>query len=256
MATETKPTIHRIDKGNRRYYQVVGDPQVPEGAQLASVTTILNVMAKAGLIPWARNMSLAKVRATLYDHLESETRVIDAAWVDQIIEEARARPDEIRDEAADFGTRAHDVIERILRAEAEEEEVVVPGDLRQAIENFMTWKARAGIEIALAETMVYSAKHLYAGTMDAFGWRGGQPIALDWKTSNGLYPEAALQVSAYAKAYEEMTGQRCEAAVVRFGKTRPDFEVREVADIDASFNAFLAAQALYAGTKAAAWAKK
>jgi len=36
--------------------------------------------------------------------------------------------------------------------------------------------------------------------MDAAAYRGGKLVALAWKTSNGLYPEYALQVAAYAKA--------------------------------------------------------
>ncbi len=38
----------------------------------------------------------------------------------------------------------------------------------------------------------------------------GRMVALDWKTSNGIYPEYALQVAAYAKALEEMTGEEVQ----------------------------------------------
>jgi ATP-dependent exoDNAse (exonuclease V) beta subunit len=56
--------------------------------------------------------------------------------------------------------------------------------------------------------MVYSARHRYAGAIDALAYREGELVALDWKTSKGLYPEYALQVAAYAKAIEEMTRQQ------------------------------------------------
>ena len=59
-----------------------------------SVTTVLNVIAKPALVPWARNVALEKVRETLYEHLASGNQVIDPLWVDAIIEQATppARP--------------------------------------------------------------------------------------------------------------------------------------------------------------------
>ena len=247
-------TVTRVDRGTRRHYQVTGDEAVDPKAKLVSVTTVLGVINKPALIPWARNQALEKVRLTLEEFMGAAGRgYLSGIDIPALIEEARTRPDEIRDEAGNLGTRAHDLIEKYLRGE----EAVVPDDLTQVLISFLSWQKESCITVTMAEQMVYSAKHLYAGTMDAWGIRDGKPVALDWKTSNALYPEAALQVSAYAKAWEEMTGERCERAyVVRFGKTKAEFEVREVADIDASFQAFLAAKTLYEGTKAAAWAKK
>jgi hypothetical protein len=65
---------------------------------------------------------------------------------------------------------------------------------------------------------------------------------LDWKTSNGLYPEYALQVAANAKAMEQMSSKRVrEAWMVRLGKTAPEFAVRKVLDVEGCFQALLAA---------------
>ena len=128
-------------------------------------------------------------------------------------------------QAADFGTQAHILIDQIVqRLEPE-----IPAEMVTVVENFATWRREAGLDIQMSEMMVYSAKYRYAGAMDAVATRDGQLVALDWKTSNGLYPEYALQVAAYAKALEEMTGQTVtEAWAIRFGKTTPEFEVRKV----------------------------
>ena len=86
--------------------------------------------------------------------------------------------------------------------------------------------------------------------MDAVAYRGGTLVALDWKTSNGLYPEYLLQVAAYAKALEEMSGEAVsEAWAVRFGKKTPEFEARKVGDLDTAFNAFRAALYLWRAMK-------
>ena len=98
--------------------------------------------------------------------------------------------------------------------------------------------------------MVFSAKYRYAGAMDAIAYRDGSLVALDWKTSNGIYPEYALQVAAYAKALEEMTGNPVtEAWTVRFGKSAPEFEARQVIDLEKSFIAFRAALYLWRAIK-------
>ncbi len=187
-------------------------------------------------------MALEKVKETLYEHLESGSQVIDSLWVDAIIEQARRRPDQVRDEAADFGTQAHTLIEDIIQGVEPE----IPPEMGPVVENFTAWRWNAGLDIRFTETMVHSAKYRYAGTMDAVAYRNGKVVALDWKTSNGLYPEYDLQVAAYAKALEEMTGEPVsEAWAVRFGKTKPEFEARRVEDLDTTFNAFRAALFLW-----------
>ena len=93
---------------------------------------------------------------------------------------------------------------------------------------------------------MYSAKYGYAGAMDAVAYHEGRLVALDWKTSNGIYSEYALQVAAYAKALEEMTGEEVhEAWIVRLGKRAPEFEAKKVQDIESVFIAFRAALYLW-----------
>ncbi len=122
----------------------------------------------------------------------------------------------------------------------------VPPDLAQVVANFTAWRRKARLDIRLAETTVYSAKYHYAGSMDAVAYRGNARVVIDWKTSNGLYREYALQVAAYAKALEEMTGQPVkEAWAVRFGKKAPEFEARKVRDLEDAFIAFRAALYLW-----------
>ena len=103
----------------------------------------------------------------------------------------------------------------------------------------------------LSEVFVFSQKYRYAGAMDAVGWRQKPDgtktfVALDWKTSRATRSEYALQLSAYAKAFEELQGVKVtEAWVVRFEKTRPSYEIKKVLDIDKSFSTFLASLQLW-----------
>jgi hypothetical protein len=64
-------------------------------------------------------------------------------------------------------------------------------------------------------------------------------VVMDWKTSNKLYPEYALQIAAYARAYEELFGQKIdEGLIVKFPKDGTRFEARRVKDLNLAFDAF------------------
>lgn len=229
--------ITRVDGGpNGRHYRVEGFNEL-----FPSVTTVLNIINKPALIPWAKNTALAAVQTALMARTELP-EAITPDWVNGIIDEARRRPEQVRSEAADFGTEAHILIDHIIQGLEPE----IPPEMELVVNNFSSWRMNADLDIRLTETMVYSAKYHYAGAMDAIAYRNGKLVALDWKTSNGIYPEYALQVAAYAKALEEMTEEPVtEAWTVRFGKAAPEFEAQRVVDLDNAFIAFRAALYLW-----------
>lgn len=120
---------------------------------------------------------------------------------------------------------------------------------------FLAWKRlihSSGSKIVGTEMEIWSDKYGYAGTMDALletiDSRTGERTltALDWKTSNAMRNEYALQVAAYAKAYEERTGEKVsKAVVVRFGRRSDTFEAKQVLDLERSFDAFCSALHLF-----------
>lgn len=261
MVAPTGYRIERIDKGSIRRYLVTGDPRVA-GKQLPSVTTILNIIDKSGgLVPWARDTALAKVHSVLSEE-EFHLRLRDAESMDsyqsaisEAVAEARRRPDEVKETAASFGDLTHRIISDLIRNRAPE----IPVAHATVIANFATWLNNLNVTLDVSEFMVYSAEFLYAGSFDAVGRRPGESSVsiFDWKTANHLYDENALQVAAYAKAYEEMTGIHVDQAwVVRFGKDSPSFEARKVEDLDTAFNSFLSAKFLQQSLRAAIWDKK
>ena len=101
--------IKRVHQNGTRFYQVEGHADL-----FPSVTTVLGVISKPALIPWAKNVSLEKVRASLLERSGDEI-AITQDWVDELISEASQRPDAVRDEAADFGTQAYVIIEALIK---------------------------------------------------------------------------------------------------------------------------------------------
>ena len=233
--TLSVPTITPVNSPGGRHYHVEGFAE-----PFPSVTTVLGIISKPALIPWARNVAFDAVRASLAN--KGGMAWVTPDWINDVVAEGRRLHDEAKDAAADFGTEAHALIEAVISGI----EPAVPQEMRQVIAGFEAWREGTGLDIQFTETPVYSTKHRYAGTMDAVAYRGRTQICLDWKTSNGLYPEYALQLAAYAKALEEMTGRPVdEAWVIRFGKVEAEFEAKRVIDLDAAFAAFRSALDLW-----------
>jgi len=229
--------IRRTSSNGSRTYTI-------NAVEYPSVTTVLQIVAKPALLGWSRKVALEKVRHTLLDQMRTGERLagITPGWIDTMLEAARKRPDEERDQAADFGLRSHELIDSVLRGE----ETIVPADLEPVMEGFDGWQAESGLDITATEQVVCSELHGYAGTFDAVATRDGEGVyVIDFKTSNGIYDEMSFQVAAYAQAYEEQTGQEVLGGyVVRFGKRKPEFETREV-DLEQGLCGFLGALALW-----------
>ncbi len=108
VSLQATPTITRTNLPNGRHYRVEGFEE-----PFPSVTNVLGVIAKPALVAWARDTALEAVREALTDRTGMMVAVTPD-WVSSLIEQARARPDQVRDGAADFGTQAHVLIDEIL----------------------------------------------------------------------------------------------------------------------------------------------
>lgn len=240
-------TVTRQQKGNRRYYTVEDDESVA-GLELPSVTTLTNVLDKPALVGWAERIGIEGCQQFAKDYnFETTPHGLDwEEWVDYMGATVKGITHRTRDAAADKGTAIHEYIDDILHGGMPHP---VPSEYQQAISNFVRWYTSSGItNIQFSELPVYSSTYKYGGTIDAIGQNHTGAVLLDWKTSNGLYPEVALQLAGYCQAYAEMNNCNPHAIkllAVRLGKDRPDFEVKEVANFDVSFKGFLAAKGIY-----------
>lgn len=256
-----QPSYKRLrDEHGHRFYQF----DAPCAKPLPSVTSVLSVIAKPALVAWSRNTALDSMRAHLAAH---HGEVLTKEHVDKAAEAAKQHPSSLFNKAADYGLRAHEAIEHVVLGT--DPRPAAPKAVAGAVDSFERWWSAAGLHTACAELVVHSERYGFAGQCDAVAVRGGgrggddhessvaadatdaaSVAVFDWKTSSGVYPEYALQVAAYAKALEEMSGGRVhvrEGWVVRIGRNGngADFEARRVRDLDAAFLMFRAALYLF-----------
>lgn len=153
-----------------------------------------------------------------------------------------------RDEAADLGTRIHKWVELDLKGVQQD----LPEDLVPAVNAYKKWRSRKDFQaIVSLEQIIYYAVYpvIFAGTVDAiFRLADGTLGIVDFKTSNGIYESHIVQIAAYAKAWEWLTGEKVTRGwAVRFGKEDGVLEEQEV-DIELywpTFEALVPARDLY-----------
>ena len=222
MTTE----ITRIDKpGASRVYEV-------DGKKLPSVTSILSIISKPALIPWAAKMAAEKYTELIRAGEVGDFAALLAVYRDDLPameKEATAAPRQKMEAAADVGTRVHDYIECLNTGQPLPP---VDEEMEPCLSAYDAWVSAHHLKIVQREMMVHT--EAYAGTLDALAVNEDlQSVIIDYKTSNGIYDETALQVSAYANAVEYMHPERpriAEAWVVRFPKDGKTFEAKRVDD--------------------------
>ena len=250
----TTQQINRND-GPRTYKITASDGTVYE---YPSVTSVLGIISKPALYGW-----YAKTTAEGYTDLLRSNEVGDFG---ELLAVERYRLPEFEKlakgsgrsalkQAGDTGSRVHHWIE------CENTDQPLPDvteDMTSSLDAYRTWKDEIGITIMEAEQVVYSHTYRFAGTLDALGLtKDGKRVLLDYKTSNGIYDETALQLSAYAIAEQEMSGGDPvdEAWVLRLPKDGKGFEARRVSNpVDVFLDAFLPALKLFNAMKGQLWA--
>ena len=101
------------------------------------------------------------------------------------------------------------------------------------------------LEPIATETVVYSDKHQYAGTVDCIT----KDAIYDWKTGNYIGNQEKLQMSAYMRAYEEMSGIKLKRAyLVHIPQSKPNkkgYRITEVPNSDELFDLFLSTKRVF-----------
>ena len=178
--------------------------------------------------------------------------------------------------AGDEGSRCHQAIKDLvsgLKVRMDTKFVNSLNGLKTSLNNdewdnligWTNWVEKYKPETISQDKAVYSKKYSYAGTFDWIGtilvpegdklfnpklWNKRIMLLPDWKTSSGIYPEYASQVSAYSVAtlemglYKDFFKQykgRVFGAVLRIGtlhKCGFEFKILDRNDLKVAFDKF------------------
>jgi hypothetical protein len=153
----------------------------------------LRVVDKSGPIAgWARR----EVAGCAIRNLDTLLVMRAEGGPDAAINWLKAVPDRVVSKAADRGTQVHLLAEQIVRGGDPD----VPEELAGHVAAYRSFLRQWSPRFLAVEAMVCSLAHGYAGTCDAIADIAGERWLLDLKSGNGVYAEAALQLSAYGAA--------------------------------------------------------
>jgi hypothetical protein len=157
---------------------------------LSSVTTILRVLDKPALVPWAQGI-VAEAAIAHRGDIEGWVQVGGVEGAIGLLKKAATAQ---RDRAAATGTDVHALAESLNRGL----EVIVPADIAPFVDAYRRWVDRFQPTVIAAEELI--AGDGYAGTFDLIADIAGERWLLDIKTSKGVYSDTALQLAAYGRA--------------------------------------------------------
>lgn len=173
-----------------------------DGHRAVGVTTALKGIPKDALVGWAAGV----VAQHVVDNIFDIKRMLDSGGPNPTKYFLKELPNQKRDTAAVRGTEVHALAEKYVRGD----EVEVPEALRPFVESYAAFIEDWQPVSLHEELVVASREHMYAGKLDSIQQVPGLGCTLvDYKTSNGVYGETALQVAAYryAEVYVDPDGE-------------------------------------------------
>lgn len=186
-----------------------------EGKPMTGVTTLLGILAKPQLIPWAARMAVeyVKEKGTLVSNPieQGEGEPIDGDFY-QIyagdLEEAKTAYAKKRDDAAQKGTNTHALVEEWIKLCIEKNSGWVMDTVEprfEPIDSFITWASEQNVQFIASEEKLYSESLFVAGTADFIFEKDGKRYIGDIKTYKKIWDRTPFyQCAGYALMFEEM----------------------------------------------------
>ena len=219
------------------------------------VTSVLDLLSKPQLIPWAARLGVEHMQKelvakvlnpvtsivnetkdmTLIKAHEIEGRFEEIKKVigsflgdsEEIIKTAKKQHKLIKEEKADKGKRIHSAIEAFLKAE-DNAQIEVGEDIEHPMRKFVSWWILHEVEPIETEFPIWSEDGGgYKGTFDLAGnliWKGRKVLFLiDFKSGPRIYDEAFMQVAAYFYGFKQRSKYIPEmGAVLRLDYKGPE----------------------------------
>lgn len=227
-----------LDFDPERHWYYVNGEYVP------SVTTVTRYLDKSGpLMWWAVNSTIKFLEATI------KPGVIDEIQLKKILEEARKKHQEKKEDAATVGGLIHKWIQEYIEwqlGRGEEPKEPINDQMKLGMQAFLAWSKDHNVKFKETEKKVYSKKYGYAGTIDFIGKVNGKSSVVDFKTGSGPWYEHVLQISAYKEAYEEETKEKLEERwILKIDKEAGTFHAHHATLDEQDFNCFKALLEVY-----------
>ena len=172
-----------------------------DGKPLTGCTTILGVLAKPALIPWAANQVVKYIE----EHCDKEHDYYKVH--PEELEEARKAHSKRKTDAGTYGTDTHELISQIIKEAIEKNSGYVTDatSSEKSVSNFITWAKDNKVKFLESERNIYSEPLWIGGIVDFVCEIEGKVWIGDIKTSaSGIWPENFWQCAGYHLMLKDM----------------------------------------------------
>lgn len=162
----------------------------------------------------------------------------------------------IKSAAGDKGSKVHNAIvdlidgkevqmdDKYLNNSTEQEEELSLEEY-QCLMSFTDWFKAIKPKVLAREIVIFSKEYNYAGTVDLICRIGKDVWVIDFKTSQYVWPEFELQVSAYKHATKIKGVRNIKVGVLQLGYKR-NKNAYKFTEVEDKFELFLSAQKIWA----------
>lgn len=208
-----------------------------DGKPLTGTTTVLQVIAKPALIPWA-----VKTCADFLIEVLKNKKTITLEDIDEAKKQHRLK----KESAGDWGTLVHKYIEMYCKEGDWIPDTEADPKVREAFCHFVKWTTDNKVTFLESEKHVYSRDMWVGGICDIVCRIGDQIWLADVKTGSGIYPEHFWQMASYEMCLKEMKKYDNVAGyiVLNLKKDGTFDEKRSISNED-NQKAFLASLTMY-----------
>ena len=171
-----------------------------EWKALTGCTTILSILAKPALIPWAAKMTVEFLK----DKLEG-IKKLDQTNFELLLDEAKKAHTKRKEKAGEWGTKIHEEVERYIGNTIQLSGKAKDTTKYDNIDNFIEWSEKNKVNFLESEKNIWSEKLWIGGIVDFICEIDGQVWIGDIKTSgSGIYPDHFFQCAGYHLMLEDM----------------------------------------------------
>jgi hypothetical protein len=199
MTVKIEKVAAHKSKQHTRYKKLDGTP-------VGGVTSVLGVLSKPALVPWANRLGLQGVEVNKYIDVLAEVGTLAHYLTICHLTKTIDVLEDIGDFKSDvWGTNVNRVMFN-LAEKAPEVNEYSPNQVASSLNclrKYLNWESKHDVKPIDAEFGLVSEKWGFGGTIDLFAFIDGKLECVDFKTGKAIYDTHFYQTAAYRRLIDE-----------------------------------------------------
>ncbi len=236
--SKTKP-VFEFNPSNHTY--------TLDGVKMTGVTTVLGVIAKPALVPWAAGMTAEYIKEKAPIVKDGNRHIYQVTT--EILDEAKKAHTRRKEARGLAGGDTHTLLEDIIKNAIEFSEGFIQRPLIEQplqIAQFIDWAIERKAKFLVSEQVMYHPDWFVGGTADFVCKIGTQKFVGDFKTQKKIWDRVPFfQMGAYRGMLESMGEKGFAGSLIIHIPEEGELDTHYSYDYESDLEGFLAALKLY-----------